>query len=79
MTDNLENLVLELLRSIRGDISAIRDDIREVKQSLTSLEIAVVGIRREIVHLSGDIAEQHSAHDRLAERVERIERRLELV
>jgi len=77
MTENVENLILEHLRAIRTDISGIKDDAREIKQRLTSLE-AVAGLRRDNANLYGDMADQHARYDRLAERVDRIERRLDL-
>lgn len=46
MTDNVENLILEHLRAICADIGSIKDDVREIKQRLTSLEAAVAGLRR---------------------------------
>jgi uncharacterized coiled-coil protein SlyX len=78
MTDNVENLILEHLRAIRGDITALRDDSREVKSRLTSLETAVAGMRRELADLYTDVVGQHSRYDRLLERIERLEKRLEL-
>jgi hypothetical protein len=51
MTDNIENLILEHLRVIRADIGGIKDDVREVKQQLTSLEAAVAGLRRDNANL----------------------------
>jgi hypothetical protein len=53
--ENVENLILEHLSAMRGDISALRDDSREVKSRLTSLETAVVGMRREIADLYTDL------------------------
>lgn len=47
MVDNVENLILEHLRAIRADIGGIKDDVREIKQRLTSLEAAVAGLRRD--------------------------------
>ena len=47
MTENVENLILEHLRAIRADIAAVKDDVREIKQRLTSLEAAVAGLRRD--------------------------------
>lgn len=79
MTDTFENLILEHLRAIRADIGAIREDVREVKARLTSLEIAVAGLRRDQAWSFGEIAEQNARHDRLTDRVERIERRLDLL
>lgn len=48
MADNIENLILEHLRAIRSDIGGIKDDVREIKQRLTSLEAAIAGLRRAI-------------------------------
>jgi hypothetical protein len=55
MTENVENLILEHLRAIRGDITGLRDDSREVKSRLTSLETAVAGMRRELADLYTDV------------------------
>lgn len=46
ISDNIENIILEHLRVIRTDIGSIKDDVREIKQQLTSLEAAVAGLRR---------------------------------
>jgi hypothetical protein len=47
MPDKMENLVLEHLRAIRADVGAIKEDVREIKHRLTSLEGAVAGLRRD--------------------------------
>jgi septal ring factor EnvC (AmiA/AmiB activator) len=78
MPENIDNLILEHLRAMRSDITALRDDTREVKSRLTSLETAVSAMRREIADLYTDVVGQHSRYDRLLERIERIEKRLEL-
>ena len=78
MADSIENLILEHLRAIRADIGGIKEDMREIKQRLTSLETAVVGLRRDNANLYGDVIDQQARYDRLVERVERIERRLDL-
>jgi septal ring factor EnvC (AmiA/AmiB activator) len=78
MTDNIENIILEHLRAIRADIGGIKEDVREIKQRITSLEAAVAGLRRDNANLYGDVIDQQVRYDRLVERVERIERRLDL-
>ena len=55
MTENVENLILEHLRAIRADVAAVKDDVREIKQRLTSLEATVAGLRRDSANLYGDI------------------------
>ena len=47
VTDDVENLILEHLRAIRSDIGGIKDDVREIRQRLTSLEATVAGLRRD--------------------------------
>ena len=60
MTDNVENLILEHLRAIRADIGGINDDVRKIKQRLTSLKAAVAGLRRDNSNLHGDVIDQHA-------------------
>lgn len=63
-----DNLVLEHLRALRSDVATIREDVREVKSRITSLEHSVAGIHSDIADLNG-------RHDRILDRIERIERR----
>jgi septal ring factor EnvC (AmiA/AmiB activator) len=78
VADSVENLILEPLREIRADIGGIKEDVRETKQRLTSLEAAVAGLRRDDANLYGNVIDQQGRYDRLAERVKRIEHRLDL-
>ena len=59
-----ESLVLEHLRHIRGAVDALRDDMRDVKVRLGTLETQYASLSNRI--------------DRLDGRVERIEHRLDL-
>ncbi len=79
MTDNTENLVLEQLRLIRTDQSAIKGDVRELKNRLATLEGVQGAILQHIGHRSRSIAQLQLGFDRFGDRVERIEKRLELV
>jgi archaellum component FlaC len=78
MTENTDNLVLEHLRLIRSDMSIIRGDVREMKDRLTSLENITASVKRDIGDLYTEVAGQNARHDRMAERIERIEKRLDL-
>ena len=60
----VENLILDHLRHMRGGINGLREDMREVKTRLGILE--------------NQYASMSSRLDRLDARVERIERRLDL-
>ena len=60
-----DNLVLELLRAIRGDIAGLKTDVLEVKERIGFLEGQTASVSRRIDRISGD--------------VEQIKRRLDLV
>ncbi len=78
MSDNLESLVLEHLRHIRGRVDQIAEEVSEVKHRLPSLELSWVSVKREIWHGDETDARQQISIDKLNERIQRIERRLEL-
>ena len=78
MTEKVDRLVLEHLRAIRTDVASTKDDVREVKHRLTSLEGAVAGLKRDQASSDADAADQHARYDRLAERLERVDHRLGL-
>ncbi len=73
-----ENLVLEHLRHIRGRVDLIADDMKEVKLRLSSLESSLSLVRREIIVGDETGARQQASIDRIMERLERIEHRLDL-
>ena len=75
MNADVENLVLDHLRAIRSDIGELR---REFRTELGDLRQRVSSMERHLANLQGDMALVHQRLDHLGERVERIERRLEL-
>jgi len=81
--DNVENLVLEQLRLMRSDISGMRSemqgDFRDVKGRLSHLEASVAAVRRDGAMVTEDFARQQVSIDSLVDRIQRIEKRLELV
>ena len=75
MTDNTENLVLEILRQMRGDITSLRNEMRE---GFNRVEVRLGYVEQSLVN---DLAVSASDRDEirsLKQRIERIERRLEL-
>jgi predicted nucleic acid-binding Zn-ribbon protein len=66
-----DNIVLEHLRHIRGAVDGLREDMREVKHRVGSLE-------REVAHVHVKVAELSERIDRLSDRLERVEKRLDL-
>ncbi len=71
MADETNNLVLEHLRHIRARVDGLTDDMRQVILRLGSVERHLGG-----VHIS-DVS-QNAEIDRIKERLDRVERRLEL-
>jgi hypothetical protein len=82
MTDNIEHLVIEQSRALRNQIASLQAEMRsefsDVKHRLNRFETSVAGVRRDEAGQAEDTARQQSTIDRLVERIQRIEQRLEL-
>lgn len=78
MTENIENLILEHLRVIRSEVTAMRESIDELKARMSSLEAAMIAVKREVSIGDEVDGRQQVSLDRIVKRIERIERRLEL-
>ena len=76
--ETAQKVIQEHLRAMRTDISGIREDMHEVKQRLNSLEAGVGVLKKDSGDLYKENAAQHVRYDRLAARIEKIERRHEL-
>lgn len=79
MSEKTENLILEHLRALRAGQDRIEAKVSEANARLTSLESAVARSRSDNISTQEDVYRQQATIDRLTERVERIEKRLELV
>lgn len=71
MAENVDNLVLEQLRAIRGDIARVADDLRGLRTEMMSIRHHVRGLE-----LGQDV--DHGDISAIKSRLDRIERRLEL-
>jgi len=78
MTDDTSNLVLEHLKRFQAGQDRIEKTLQQHTQRLGRIEVSIAGLRREISHGEEAIAEHSVRMDRLADRIDRIERRLEL-
>ncbi|NJM11730.1 MAG: hypothetical protein HC889_07465 [Synechococcaceae cyanobacterium SM1_2_3] len=78
MTAEIDSLVLEHLRHIRNRVDQISDDVTDLKMRMSSLENSMVLVKREVTFGDETDARQQVTLDKLAIRIERIERRLEL-
>lgn len=79
MTDDISNLILEHLRAIRCQMDSQDARMNRIELRLSSIENTLVSMRKDTANLYGDIIYQSHRYDRLADRIERIERRLGLI
>jgi hypothetical protein len=79
VTDEVENLILEHLKRFQSGQERIERDLRDMKFRIGQLDASVAAIRADQAHASGDLAHRQLAFDSLADRVDRIEKRLELI
>lgn len=78
MTENVENLILEMLRAVRADVAAMKSELKENTTRLGRIESGVARIARDEGQNYSEMVEDRHAVDKLKERIERIEQRLEL-
>ena len=78
MKENVENLILEHLKAFQSTLGRIESDVSEIKTRLANLEIGQATMMQHIGHQASMIAQQQVSNDSLAERIKRIEKRLEL-
>ena len=54
LTDNVENLILEMLKGVRSDVKEFRsryeEDVDDLKAHMSSLENAMISVKREVTH-----------------------------
>lgn len=72
MTDEVQNLVLEHLRAIRADIAKIKDDGQTMK-------VEMVALRQQVSSIQTIQEYDHAEIAAIKVRLDRIERRLDLV
>jgi len=78
MKENPDNLVLEHLKRFQAGQERIERKLEEITRRLSNLEAGQASIIQHIGHLAASDAQQQVAADGFNQRLERIERRLEL-
>lgn len=78
MSDKVENLMLEHLKRFQATLDRVERDIREVKTRQNETHSAVLGLRRDQLGDAELAAHLQVQLDAVNERLDRIERRLEL-
>ena len=80
--DNIEPIVLEQLKALRSDIASMRSEIqtefKDVKARLNHIDSSLAGVRRDGALSAEDFSRQQVSIDSIVDRIQRIEKRLEL-
>jgi predicted nucleic acid-binding Zn-ribbon protein len=79
MTENIENLLLEHMKRFQAGQDRIERKLEELVGRAGRLEVSVAALRSDFSHADENTASISVRLDRLSERFDRIEKRLELV
>ncbi len=78
MPETVENLLLEHLKRFQAGQERIERKLDEIVARVGQLELGVAGLRRDFAHADENGASLSVRLDKVSERLDRIERRLEL-
>jgi chromosome segregation ATPase len=78
MTDNVENLTLEHLKRFQTTLERIDQKLGELTTRQSETHAAVLGLRRDAVNDAEIVGHLQVQLDGVRDRLERIERRLDL-
>ena len=78
MSDEPENLVLVYLRRMDAKFDRLLDEVAEMKRRQNDTHSAILALRRDQVADSEAVAHVEARMDRFGERLERVERRLDI-
>ena len=72
MNNGLDNIILEHLRALRADVGDVKNDMRDVKARVASIESYIATLHTDQARTSVKL-------DDIVQRVERLEKRAGLV
>ncbi len=80
--ENVENIIIEHMKGLHSEVATLRSEMqtefKDVKARLSHLDGSMAGVRRDSALSAEDFARQQVSIDSLVERIQRIEKRLEL-
>ena len=80
--ENADNIIIEHLKGLRSGVVQLRSDMqsefKDVTARLSHLDASMAGVRRDGALAAVDFARQQVSIGALVERIQRIEKRLEL-
>ncbi len=78
MSDERSNIIIEHLKALRAEVAAVKADTSEMRTRMGQVETGIAGLRRDFAHADENTAILSVRIDRLIERMDRLEKRLEL-
>jgi hypothetical protein len=78
VSDNVDNIILEHLKRFQAKLDRIEQKLDEQTMRMGNVEVSLAAVRRDLGHGDEVRAEQSVRLDHLSQRIDRIERRLEL-
>lgn len=78
MTNNVENLLLEHMKRFQSALERIEHRLGELTTRVSAVETGLTIVGQQLVQLATADAAQQVSIDRINDRLDRIERRLEL-
>lgn len=82
MAEPIDNIIIEHLKALRSDVQTLRNEMhvefKDMKLRLSSVETAIVSMKHESADTRGDYVRQQVNIDSIIDRIQRIEKRLEL-
>ena len=78
MAEQIDNLILEHLKRLQAEQTAARERDQEILSRLSHIESGIARLTRDESANYSEIIESRHAVDKLKDRIERIERRLEI-
>jgi hypothetical protein len=79
MTDEVSNLILEMLRTMRGDQARFERKVDALMLRMSAVETGLAQVRKELGLIHETIAHQWAVFDQHGERLERLEKRTGLI
>jgi ribosomal protein S24E len=79
LTEQIENLLLEHLKKIQAEQALARERDRDMLARITNMDASLVTVMQHQSHIANQISHLQVSYDKQADRIERIERRLELI
>lgn len=82
MSTEIDNIIIEHLKALRNELRDLKtvntEEHNDIKARLSHLDSVVLGVKRNELENSSEAARQQVSIDQIMQRIEKLERRLEV-